>query len=72
MPVDTHPIRILSQRLSIEPFCEHDAVESFPCITASLTRYMSWEPPASRYALVPAEEALRSIKWCQELPATAR
>ena len=26
----------------------------------------------SRYALVPAEEALRSIKWCQELPATAR
>lgn len=25
----------------------------------------------SRYALVPAEEALRSIKWCQELPATA-
>ncbi|SDK47061.1 hypothetical protein SAMN04490190_0037 [Pseudomonas libanensis] len=28
MPVDTHPIRILSQRLSIEPFCEQDAAES--------------------------------------------
>lgn len=47
MPVDTHAIRILSQRLCIEPFCEQDAVESFACITASLTRYMSWEPPAS-------------------------
>lgn len=63
MPVDTHPIRILSQRLSIEPFCEHDAAESFPCITASLTRYMSWEPPAS------AEEYAQV--WGQWLPAIA-
>ncbi|MDI3249668.1 MULTISPECIES: GNAT family N-acetyltransferase [Pseudomonas] len=63
MPVDTHPIRILSQRLSIEPFCEQDAVESFPCITPSLTRYMSWEPPASleEYAQV----------WGRWLPAIA-
>ena len=63
MPVDTHPIRILSQRLSIEPFCEQDAVESFSCISPSLTRYMSWEPPASleEYAQV----------WGQWLPAIA-
>ncbi len=63
MPVDTHPIRILSQRLSIEPFCEQDAVESFPCITPTLTRYMSWEPPASleEYAQV----------WGRWLPAIA-
>ncbi len=26
MPVDTHPIRILSQRLSIALLCEQDAV----------------------------------------------
>lgn len=63
MPVDTHPFRILSQRLSIEPFCEQDAAESFPCLTPSLTRYMSWEPPASleEYAQV----------WRQWLPAIA-
>ena len=63
MPVDTHPIRILSQRLSIEPFCEQDAVESFSCISPSLTRYMSWEPPASleEYAQV----------WGRWLPAIA-
>ncbi|SDV15425.1 Protein N-acetyltransferase, RimJ/RimL family [Pseudomonas rhodesiae] len=47
MSVDTREIRIQSPRLSIEPFCAQDAVESFACITASLTRYMSWEPPAS-------------------------
>ena len=63
MPVDTHAIRILSQRLSIEPFCEQDAVESFACITPALTRYMSWEPPASleEYAQV----------WGRWLPAIA-
>jgi len=63
MPVDTHQICILSQRLSIEPFSEQDAVESFPCLTPSLTRYMSWEPPASlgEYAQV----------WEQWLPAIA-
>ncbi|WP_205548567.1 GNAT family N-acetyltransferase [Pseudomonas carnis] len=63
MPVDTHAIRILSQRLSIEPFCEQDAVESFSCISPSLTRYMSWEPPGSleEYAQV----------WGQWLPAIA-
>ncbi|MCK3845193.1 GNAT family N-acetyltransferase [Pseudomonas sp. W15Feb34] len=63
MPVDTHAIRILSQRLSIEPFCEQDAVESFSCISPSLTRYMSWEPPASleEYAQV----------WGRWLPAIA-
>ena len=63
MPVDTHAIRILSQRLSIEPFCEQHAVESFSCISPSLTRYMSWEPPASleEYAQV----------WGRWLPAIA-
>ncbi len=63
MPVDTHAIRILSQRLNIEPFCEQDAVESFACITPALTRYMSWEPPASleEYAQV----------WGRWLPAIA-
>lgn len=63
MPIDTRQTRILSQRLSIEPFCEHDADESFPCLTPTLTRYMSWEPPASlaQYAQV----------WGQWLPAIA-
>ncbi|MDE1531170.1 GNAT family N-acetyltransferase [Pseudomonas carnis] len=63
MPVDTHAIRILSQRLNIEPFCEQDAVESSSCISPSLTRYMSWEPPASleEYAQV----------WGRWLPAIA-
>lgn len=45
MCADIHDISIRSSRLSIEPFREQDAAESFQCITPSLTRYMSWEAP---------------------------
>jgi RimJ/RimL family protein N-acetyltransferase len=38
-----------SARLSIRPFSVDDADEAFMCITPSLTRYMGWEPPASRH-----------------------
>ncbi|MGA7781711.1 MAG: GNAT family N-acetyltransferase [Paraburkholderia sp.] len=41
-------IQIESSRLSIKPFTPNDAHEAFSCITPSLTRYMAWEPPASR------------------------
>jgi RimJ/RimL family protein N-acetyltransferase len=43
-------IVIESSRLSIRPFSGTDADAVFPCITSSLTRFMSWEPPASRQA----------------------
>ena len=41
-------ILIESQRLSIVPFSALDADEAFPCITQTLTRLMSWEPPKDR------------------------
>ena len=41
-------IHIESARLSIKPFTADDADAAFPCITPSLTRFMSWEPAASR------------------------
>lgn len=41
-------IHIESPRLSIKPFSSDDADVAFPCITPALTRFMSWEPPASR------------------------
>ncbi|MFJ2991828.1 GNAT family N-acetyltransferase [Pandoraea sp. NPDC087047] len=41
-------IHIESERLSIRPFSADDADDSFRCITPSLTRFMSWEPPANR------------------------
>lgn len=47
-------IRIESGRLSIRPFSAHDAYETYPCITLSLTRWMSWKPPADRDALAHA------------------
>ncbi|MCC8405957.1 GNAT family N-acetyltransferase [Paraburkholderia sp. MMS20-SJTN17] len=46
--VRSHEIRIESARLSIRPFSTIDADLSFPCITPSLTRFMAWDPPASR------------------------
>ncbi|WP_174920491.1 GNAT family N-acetyltransferase [Burkholderia metallica] len=41
-------ILIESHRLSIVPFSALDADEAFPCITQTLTRLMSWEPPKDR------------------------
>lgn len=43
-------IQLESTRLSIRPFSVEDADATFACITPSLTRYMAWEPPASRGA----------------------
>jgi RimJ/RimL family protein N-acetyltransferase len=40
-------IDIESDRLFIKPFSAADANEAFSCITLSLTRFMSWEPPAN-------------------------
>lgn len=42
-------IQIESARLVIKPFSAGDADVTFSCITSSLTRYMAWEPPASRH-----------------------
>ncbi|WP_205744441.1 GNAT family N-acetyltransferase [Dyella sp. M7H15-1] len=43
-----HDICLASKRLSMRPFCADDADAAFSCITPSLTRFMSWDPPASR------------------------
>lgn len=48
MPLRPQEIHIESSRLSIRPFSAGDADATFPCITPSLTRWMSWEPPADR------------------------
>lgn len=42
-----HSIQIKSERLSIRPFSQTDANDAFGCITPSLTRYMSFDPPPS-------------------------
>nr|WP_158461595.1 GNAT family N-acetyltransferase [Pseudomonas fluorescens] len=47
MSIDTRTLVVRTPRLSIQPFSGEDAIESFQCLTTSLTRYMSWEPPAS-------------------------
>jgi RimJ/RimL family protein N-acetyltransferase len=44
-PSDIH---IHSDRLSLRPFSATDADDTFPCITLSLTRFMSWDPPRTR------------------------
>lgn len=44
----TSEIHIQSARLSIRPFSAVDADATFACITPSLTRFMSWDPPVSR------------------------
>ncbi|MCE7761350.1 GNAT family N-acetyltransferase [Pseudomonas putida] len=63
MSIDTRTLEVRTPRLSIRPFSPEDATDSFQHLTTSLTRYMSWEPPASReeYAQV----------WEQWLPAIA-
>jgi RimJ/RimL family protein N-acetyltransferase len=48
MVLRTSEVHIESNRLSIKPFSASDADATFPCITPSLTRFMSWEPPANR------------------------
>ncbi|MFK3797202.1 GNAT family N-acetyltransferase [Pseudomonas sp. NPDC088444] len=63
MSIDTRALIIRTSRLSIRPFCETDAVESYDSLTTLLTRNMSWEPPASR------EEYAQL--WAQWLPAIA-
>ncbi len=41
-------IEIKSARLLLAPFSAKDADEAFGCITPALTRFMAWEPPATR------------------------
>lgn len=41
------PIEIQSSRINLKPFTSNDAEECYSCITPSLTRYMSWDPPRS-------------------------
>jgi RimJ/RimL family protein N-acetyltransferase len=48
MPLRSDEIHIESERLSIRPFSADDADATFRCITPSLTRFMSWEPPADK------------------------
>lgn len=38
---------ITCERLTLRPFCPADADEAFACITPALTRYLSFEPPAT-------------------------
>lgn len=40
-------IDLRTARLSLRPFQSEDAAEVYAGITPALTRYMSWEPPAS-------------------------
>ncbi len=48
MSPDWTQIDIRTPRLLLRPFSSMDADDAFSCITVSLTRFMSWEPPASR------------------------
>lgn len=41
------PLEIRTPRTIIRSFTPADADELFACITPTLTRFMSWEPPAS-------------------------
>lgn len=41
-------IEIKSSRIILRLFTPEDADEVFACITPTLTRFMSWEPPQSR------------------------
>jgi len=43
-------IDLRTARLSLRPFQSEDAAEIYAGITPALTRYMSWEPPASAAA----------------------
>lgn len=46
--MDHEKIVIQSSRITLKPFTAHDAEESYACITPTLTRFMSWEPPENR------------------------
>ncbi|RZG77920.1 N-acetyltransferase [Acinetobacter sp. WCHAc060033] len=46
--MDYEKIVIQSSRITLKPFTAHDADESYHCITPTLTRFMSWEPPENR------------------------
>lgn len=48
MSLRADKIYIESPRRSIQPFTADDTQDTFGCITTSLTRFMSWEPPADR------------------------
>ncbi|MFW1801170.1 GNAT family N-acetyltransferase [Acinetobacter nematophilus] len=39
-----------STRLQLKPFTCNDAEECYGCITPTLTKYMSWDPPQDRIA----------------------
>ena len=41
-------VDIRSTRIALRPFTAQDANEAFSCITPKLTRFMTWNPPASR------------------------
>jgi len=41
---------ISSTRLCLKPFTSDDADECYACITPTLTKYMSWDPPQDRNA----------------------
>ncbi len=41
-------IEITAPKLYLKPFTSLDADETFKCITTTLTKYMSWDPPQSR------------------------
>jgi RimJ/RimL family protein N-acetyltransferase len=43
-------IAIESTRLALSTFAPTDADDLFACITPAITRFMAWEPPASREA----------------------
>ncbi|TDR82699.1 GNAT family N-acetyltransferase [Paludibacterium purpuratum] len=48
MALLTREIHIQSIRLSLQPFTASDAGEAYGCITPTLARFMSWDPPANR------------------------
>ena len=43
-------IIIDSARMTLKPFTSNDAEECYACITPSLTKYMSWDPPPDQAA----------------------
>jgi RimJ/RimL family protein N-acetyltransferase len=55
---------ITSQRLALRPFTAADADEAFACITPTLTRYLSFEPPSN-----PAQFEAVWRGWLQEIAA---
>ena len=44
------PIEIQSSRINLKPFTANDAEECYACITPTLIKYMSWEPPRDQAA----------------------